>query len=81
MNQETLDCRLVSDLSLHVLECAVGLMIGTELVSLKSNVPENRLTNTTPAVTGNILLSGGIRRIILFIGYSDLSAFITGESR
>ena len=42
MNQEILDGQWYQTV-VHILECAVGLMIGTELVWKKSKNPENPL--------------------------------------
>ena len=67
----------------HVLECAVGLMIGTELVWNKIKRSGKSIVITTlTQVTGTFfVILVGIRRGILFIGYSGLSGVYFWRNR
>ena len=81
MNQETLDAGWYQ-IVVHVLECAVGLMIGTELVwnKIKRSGKSIVITTLTQSL-GTFFCLVGIRRGILFIGYSGLSGVYFWRNR
>lgn len=81
MNQETLDAGWYQ-IVVHVLECAVGLMIGTELVwnKIKRSGKSIVITTLTQSL-GTFFVVSLVFRGILFIGYSGLSGVYFWRNR
>lgn len=82
MNQETLDAGWYQ-IVVHVLECAVGLMIGTELVwnKIKRSGKSIVITTLTQSLGTFFCCLVGIRRGILLVGYSGLSGVYFWRNR